>query len=74
MIMKDPYSLTRGEWTMGIGRFPVIWALWAVHLFPQLIGLGSDPWKHVGCPHGSGSLLGLLPSLTLNSLVSGLAF
>ena len=59
---------------MRIGCFPVIWALWAVYLFPQLIGLGPDPWKHVGCPHGPGSLLGLLLSLTLYSLVFGLAF
>ena len=74
MIMKDPYSLKCGERIMRIGYFPVIWALWAVYLFPQLIGVGPDPWKHVGCPHGPGSLLGLLLSLTLNSLVFGLAF
>ena len=74
MIMKDPYSLKRGERIMRIGYFLVIWALWAVYLFPQLIGLGPNPCKHVGCPHGSGSLLGLLLSLTLNSMVFGLAF
>ena len=74
MIMKDPYSLKCGEHIMGIGHFLVIWALWAVFLFPQLIGLGPDPWKQVGCLHGSGSVLGLLLSLTLNSLVSRLAF
>ena len=61
MIMKDLYSLKRGEWTMGIGRFPIIWALWAVYLFPQLIGLGSDPWKHVGVPPWVGLSVGPAP-------------
>ena len=74
MILKDPYFLKCGERITEIGRFPVTWALWVVYLFPQLIGLGPNPWKHVGCPHGSGSLLGLLLSLTLNSLVLEHAF
>ena len=50
MIMKDPYSLKRGERIMGIGRFPVIWALWVVYLFPQLIGLGPRPLETCGVP------------------------
>ena len=71
--MEDPDSLKRGERIIEIGRFPVIRALWDIYMFPQPIGLGSDPWKRVGWPHGPGSLLDLLLSQTLDSLVSGIA-
>ena len=61
MIMKDPYSLKRGEQIMGIGRFLVIWALWAVYLFPQLIGPGPKPLETCRVPPWVGLCAGPAP-------------
>ena len=42
--MKDPCSLKSGEWVMGNGHFPFIWAFWAVYVIHSSDGADLACW------------------------------